>query len=274
MAIVFDIGKTNMRVAYSTDGMHFDTPLVAPTPSLFDDALKVFIEMAKNASMGRPIDILSGGLPGTLNQEKTGLLLAPSPITDWALKPFSELVHKELGGEVILSNDAVLVALGEALFGAGKGHAIVGYLTFSTGIGGARVVDGEVDRTAFGFEPGKLVLPHLGEGMTAEDLASGSGLRKRFNKAPYEIRDEDVWLVAAKAAGYEVQTATLFWSPHVIVLGGPMITGDPAIPFDQIQREASLLLGERREELVLVKASLAGFGGLWGALTLLRKARE
>jgi predicted NBD/HSP70 family sugar kinase len=182
--------------------------------------------------------------------------------------PFAERLESALGGKVVLSNDAILVALGEALHGAGKGHDVVGYLTFSTGVGGARVSGGAVDRTAFGFEPGKLKLLHMGEGMTVEDYAAGSGLKARYNKEPFDIREEQVWIEAAKAAGYLAHTATLFWSPQILIVGGPMVLGDPAIPFDQIEMEAKRLLGERANELTLVKATLEGFGGLWGALAV------
>ena len=49
-------------------------------------------------------------------------------LTDW--------VRTELGLAAIMDNDANVGALGEALYGAGKGCGSVFYMTLSTGIGG------------------------------------------------------------------------------------------------------------------------------------------
>lgn len=55
---------------------------------------------------------------------------------------------------MFLANDADLVGLGEAVYGAGKGYKVVAYFTVSTGVGGARIVNKRIDKGVFSFEPG------------------------------------------------------------------------------------------------------------------------
>lgn len=271
MAILFDIGKTNIRVAFSDDLETFQKPLVVPTPFDFDEAYRVLSDAIRAASMGRAINLISGGLPGTLNPEGTGLQDAPAPIQNWMDRNLASELMKDFQAPVKISNDTVLVGLGEVTHGAGKNSPIVGYVTFSTGVGGARFSNGAPDPSARGFEPGKLQVPHLGVGNTIEHYASGNGLRTRFNKAPTDIADPTVWEEGAKAAGYLMHALELMWSPNLLVIGGPMVLGDPAIPLVRIEQVAKELLGKRGRDFTLKRAELGGFGGLWGALEIAKR---
>src|SRR5205814_4844193 len=52
------------------------------------------------------------------------------------------------GAPAVIDNDANTAALGEAVFGAGKGYSPLFYMTLSTGIGGGIYNDGRVWRGA------------------------------------------------------------------------------------------------------------------------------
>ena len=83
-----------------------------------------------------------------------------------------------------MENDTALVGLGEATVGAGKGAAIVVYVTISTGANGARIVDGVLDRAAFGFELGEQLLGRAASAGTLEELVSGRAIQDRFGAPP------------------------------------------------------------------------------------------
>jgi predicted NBD/HSP70 family sugar kinase len=169
------------------------------------------------------------------------------------------------------------VALGEAHFGAGQGDAIMAYLTVSTGVGGARIVDGHIDRSTFGFEPGHQFLdvdrtpwPDLVNGEAGE-LISGTATERRFGMKPYKVTDPAVWEELARLTAYMLANTIMHWSPNTVVLGGSMIVGDPAIPIDRIEHYLSEVLTIFPERPLVKKATLGACGGLYGAMTVVKQ---
>src|SRR3989304_6173451 len=120
MHLLFDIGGTNTRMAVSRGGEGFEEPVIFQTPSSFDEAISLFKKTALELT-GGGLTAIVGGLPGILNKDKSSLLDAPN-LKDWRGKP------------------------------------IVAYLTISTGVGGARIVDGKIDENTFGFEPWRQIV--------------------------------------------------------------------------------------------------------------------
>src|SRR5581483_10945248 len=65
----------------------------------------------------------------------------------WNDFPLVERIHAIVDAPVTIDNDANTGALGEATFGAGRGHRPLFYMTLSTGIGGGIVLnDGSIYR--------------------------------------------------------------------------------------------------------------------------------
>ncbi len=274
--ILFDIGGTKMRLA-SSDGEKILKTIILDTPGGFDEGVQLFRKMASDVSGGETIGQTAGGLPGTFDRDKKTLLRAPH-LPAWAGKPVKEEFSRALGAPVFLENDAALAALGEAAYGAGKEQNVVAYLTVSTGVGGARVDRGEIDAVSLGFEPGHQILdpdktlcPSC-PGNTLEDYISGTSLEKRFGKKPKEISDPAVWDELARFLAYGLNNICVHWSPDIIVLGGSMILGDPAI---SIQKTAEYLSGimNNLPNPPIAKASLGDSAGLWGALQYLKQQK-
>ena len=61
-SILFDIGASKIRMAYSADGETFEEPKVFETPKSYEDGLKLFIETANQLANGREIKIIAGGM--------------------------------------------------------------------------------------------------------------------------------------------------------------------------------------------------------------------
>lgn len=74
---------------------------------------------------------------------------------------------------------------------------------------------------------------------------------------------------------FGLHNVCVFWSPDVIVLGGSMITGDPAIPIEKT-KEYVQGMNKRYPELPEIKKSeLGDVCGLHGALEYIKiKRRE
>lgn len=277
MFIVFDIGGTKMRLGSSTDGVSLDKTVVIDTPHAFDAGMTEFKKAAENLIQGKEVRAVAGGIAGPFSQKMEVLLASPN-LKDWVGRPIQTDLESFFGTPVFIENDAALVGLGEAMRGGGRGANIVAYVTVSTGVGGAKIVNGKIDPRSIGFEPGheiididKTVIPDATAGGTLESYVSGSGLERRIGKKPKEITDPKVWDDLARILAYGLNNVSVFWSPDVIVLGGSMIIGDPAISVEKAKEYLKEILTIYPEIPKIKKAELGDLGGLYGALELLKQ---
>lgn len=273
MYILFDIGGTKMRVVTADRKQFLADPVVVSTPKDFTEGLETLKRIIDNLAKDTPIVAIVGGIAGPLNAEKTGLAKSPN-LGGWVGHDLKNALAEAYNAPVALENDAALVGLGEASYGAGREKSIVAYLTISTGVGGARIVNGRIDESAQGFEPGHQIIDPDNtlcptcEGSDLEAYVSGTAVEKRFGKKPYEIHDEAVWDELAKFLAYGLNNTIVHWSPSVIVLGGSMMK-EVGIPVPLVEKH----LRETLKILTIppiVKAELADFGGLYGALAYAR----
>jgi predicted NBD/HSP70 family sugar kinase len=272
MYILFDIGGTKMRLAISRDGKGFDKPKVVKTPTDFSEAISLIKKTALELSEGKEIKAAAGGVRALARTKDTLRNQPHFPM--WVDEPLKSELEKALHAPVYLENDSAMVGLGEATSGAGKGYKIVAYVTVSTGVGGARIVDGVIDVSSQGFEPGNQIINLGGTAAYLETCISGPSLEKRLGKKPCEIADPAVWEEEAELLAVGLNNVSVFWSPDVIVLGGSMITGDPAIPLDRVEYHLKNILKIFPEPPPLKQASLGDAGGLHGALEFLRQNAE
>lgn len=275
MYVLFDIGGTKTRVAVSKDLQSYGEPVKYDTPHDFEEGIKRIVNTARELSDGQPIQGAAGGIRGPLRKDKK-TILSEKILTDWVEKPIVDKLSEYFDAPVFLENDTAIVGLGEAHYGAGKGHDIVAYHTISTGVGGVRIVDGAVDKAAVGFEPGHQAvdagasLCQSCNATTLEQLVSGSALEKRRGVKPYEIsQDDPVWDELASWLAYGLKNTTVYWSPDVIVLGGSMIVGDPRIFREDIMKYTKKVLDGLVPCPPILDAKLKDEGGLYGAMALL-----
>lgn len=275
MYILFDIGGTKTRVAVSADLKTLEATLKFDTPRSFEEGIGQIAREARTLLKGRTPKGAFGGIRGLLSKTHDAVVY-DTVLTDWVEKPLRATLEKVLGTTVALQNDAALAGLGEAHFGAGRGHDIVAYHTVSTGVGGARIVKGAIDAASAGFEPGKQIvdLDYTkigGESDTLEELISGESLEKRRGVKPYEIPQSDpVWEELARFLASGLKNTVVYWSPDVIVLGGSMIVGSPRILLGSIRLHLGALLQGLMPCPPLFDAAFRDEGGLYGALVLAR----
>ncbi len=134
-----------------------------------------------------------------------GRVITSHQVEGWEDFPLAEWCRQTLGLPAILANDSDSAGLAEALFGAGKGHAIVVYNNIGSGIGGAIVIGGRIYGGSGGvaaefghLRPGPqaerpdqdLEAVASGWGITAAVRAQLSGLTAA-TASPREIADAD-----------------------------------------------------------------------------------
>lgn len=269
MYILFDIGGTKMRVVAADRKKFLVEPTIVTTPKDFGEGIEVLKRIIVNLSNGSPIEAIVGGIAGTLDTKKTMLAKSPN-LSGWVGHDIKNALADAYKIPVVLENDAALVGLGEANQGAGKGKDIVAYLTVSTGVGGARIVNGVIDENAHGFEPGHQIIDldnticPTCDGNDLEAYISGTAIEKRFGKKPFDIHDDTVWDELAKFLAYGLNNTIMHWSPDVIVIGGSMMN-DVGIPIPAVKKHLAAIF-KLPNLPEIKKAELGDFGGLYGAL--------
>jgi glucokinase len=138
----------------------------------------------ENAGLARDdLAALGVGSPGPCDAE-AGIISDSPNLPGWRDVPICRHLEEKLGVPTVLENDATAAALGEHVFGAGRGCRHMVYITVSTGIGGGLIIDGKLYRGASGMagEIGHIIIdpegPRCGCGNRGclEAFASGVAL--------------------------------------------------------------------------------------------------
>lgn len=129
------------------------------------------------------------GSPGPLDAQKGIIITTPNlPFRNFNL---IEPIKNKFGVPTFLDNDGNVAAIGEYMFGAGKGSSNMLYVTVSTGIGGGAVLNGKIYRgnTYNALEIGHMTLLENGPKCNcgnygcAEVLASGTAIARQAREA-------------------------------------------------------------------------------------------
>lgn len=264
MNIVFDIGGTKMRFA-EVVGNDISTPVIVHTPDSYIEAMAEISDIILQISKGKKVDSLTGGIAGVLSKDGKKLLLSPN-LSDWVNRPLVDDLSRLSGANIFIKNDTEMVALGEAIRGAGKDFRVVAYLTFSTGIGGSLIIDQNLLSYNFGTEPGFQII----DSQDSRSLHSvaGTELKNDYGLLFKDIKDTETRLKIMRDVVAGIHNTIVFWSPDVVVLGGGMTE---SFVIEDIKND----LGKfklRFPELPEIKlAKLDDFGGLYGSLEFLKK---
>lgn len=260
MPVICDIGGTNMRVATVVDGQVARVHKVA-TPKNPQEGIAAFVALAKECVQGKGIERVAGCVAGRVGD--TGVISDARNLRAWEGVNIVDELSGALGVPVDIVNDAALVGLGEAYFGAGKGVRKMVYVTVSTGVGGALITDGVI--TASG---GVAAIKVHGDEL--ENLVSGTAVRKRFGIDPKDLTDPKIHDMLADELAEGLKEVVVRWSPDAIILGGSMIVGMNPISLTRTQDTLKRLLADDGMQCPALKpAELQDAGGLYGALARL-----
>lgn len=275
MYLAIDIGGTKTRLAWASDGQTVSDPHITTTPQKFSDAIKLFEEVIPCLTDNQPIQGVAMGVAGPLNDEKSEV--NPPNIPDWKGKPLKKELERITSSQVFIENDTAMVGLGEIAKGAAKEYKdkIVVYLTISTGVGGTRIVNNQIDVSALGFEPGHQFVNYdspdtycnCGQAGHLEGTISGTAFHKKHGRLPEEIKDPDIWEETAHILAYGLNNVTVFWSPHCIVLGGSMMKDIPLESTKKYLQQHTTIFPSLPE---VKKAALDDLGGLHGSIAYLQ----
>ena len=260
MYLVFDIGATHTRLAFSKSGKNFGEIKKFKTPKRYFQGLNLIKEFAANQGK---IFSAAGGIAGSIDKKKDAIYKSPN-LPDWSGGKLSRDLEQILKTKVVIENDTALAGLGEAVYGAGKGISIVAYVTVSTGINGALVVDKKLVPTAQGFEVGHQIIQ---DGKTLEFFVGGASILKQYKKTPEEVLKSQQGKQIVEFLATGLHNTILHWSPEVLVLGGSQMQ---TIKLADINKYLTSKLNIFPRVPEMKKAALGDRSGLVGALELLK----
>lgn len=264
MYLLFDIGGTKTRLAISDNFSKLKKVIIFETPNSYDDFLKKLTFEANNLLNGFAVKKVAGGVPGFVSPR--GELHIWNQLSSWNGRSLKKDLEKIFKCEAIIQNDAALGALGESRYGAGKNKNIVAYITISTGVNGAKVVNKKIDENSIGFEIGHQVINFDSDKKTFGELVSGENLSKKHGQLR-KINDKKFWQKESELVAIGVINSILFWSPDIVILGGGI---SQRLNLDLIKKEVkkNLYFYKKLPEIKLSK--LKDLNGIYGALSLVK----
>jgi glucokinase len=150
LALGIDIGGTKVAAGVVDGAGIIGEELRRDTPGRDARAVEdVIVELVRE--LGSRHDIRSVGIGAAGWMDLDGGTVMFSPHLAWRNEPLRENLEGLLNRPVTLANDADAAGWAEWRFGAGRGHNRLVCLTLGTGIGGAIVMDGRVERGSYGM---------------------------------------------------------------------------------------------------------------------------
>lgn len=216
MILGIDIGGTKTLLGLFEPNGKLVSTYKFETPAEYADFIEV-LRTELPAFIGK--NHLSGcvaAVPGKLDRAKgIGIAFGNRP---WENVPIGKDLSNILGLPVNIENDSKLAGLAEALLI--PQYKKVLYLTVSTGIGSAFVVNGKLDKNMLDAEVGHMMLEHSGKLRTWESFASGKAIYTKFGKKAADITDPGEWYVVARNIAIGLINVIATTTPNAVVIGG------------------------------------------------------
>jgi glucokinase len=237
-----------------------------------------------------------------------GVLSSAPNLPGWRDVPICRYLEERLGVPARLENDANAAALGEHVYGAGRGCRHLIYITVSTGIGGGLIIDGRLYRGATGVagELGHMTIepdgPLCGCGNRGclEALASGtaiaargeelvaqggSALLARLAQEQGDLTAETVSRAADQGdiacqgiirragcyLGVGLASYVNIFNPEVIIIGGGLAKAGELLLGPARAEMAARAMQEALKAVQLKPAELGDYAGVMGMVALLRE---
>jgi glucokinase len=303
--LVVDLGGTRVRSAVADVSGRLTGRLEEATDhrDAAESCIAQIVDLARRSLelSGAPgVVATSVSAPGPLDP-RSGYVFSPPNMPGWGTVPLGPRLAKALSLCVYVTNDANAGAMGEFMFGSGRGLDDVIYITVSTGVGGGVVSQGRLLQGSRGFasEIGHMTIDRHGPVCNCgsvgclEMLASGTAIGRIFQErlesgetsivqewslgrwatAADIVRAADagdplattVFSEAAEALGLGVTTCLHLFNPAVVALGGGVSKAGSRL-FDRVREVVDRHAMEPFKRSVrIVPAELGEDVGLVGA---------
>lgn len=304
LVLAVDLGGTRFRVGLVDAGgrivyrASYDTQVEDGPERVIARVMEALREAQSHLRQGEFARGIGVAAPGPLDPWRGVVHMAPN-MPGWKDVPLKDTLETAFGLHTMVGNDANLAALGEAHFGAGRGHTNLIYLTVSTGIGSGVLVNGKLLLGSRGLaaEAGHMTIDLRGPSCKCgnrgclETLASGTaiatiarGLLAQGRSSVLaaetgevtaatiavaaqqgDVLAQEVLLGAARALGTGVVNLVHIFNPTIVILGGG-VTQSGDLWWDTVRSTVGrYTIPEFRVGLQVIAAELEDDMGLLGA---------
>lgn len=281
MFIGIDLGGTNVRVA-KVDEKGNVLEVVKEATEIdkgVEHVMEKIIHMIEKIDGYENCKGIGMGVPGPVDT-KNGKMILATNLPGFQGYPIADRIREHFNLPAYLDNDVNVAGMGEAVLGAGKEHDLVYYVTISTGIGGALVVNRKVisGKNGHAGEIANIIIDrnrdkvnYLNVG-AVENEASGTAITRKGKVLFGEeniAHAGDVFDLARKGDAQALQLcddmaydlAVMFSTiahvvdPEVFVLGGGVMKGKDLF-FDKMETYYRGMIHQGMQTVVFKDAEL------------------
>ena len=249
-----------------------------------EETMKKVIEYFK----GKEFEVMGVACFGPIDPvkgSKTYGYISKTPKPNWTDYDIIGELKKNFNVPMEFDTDVNGAALGESLWGAGKGLNSVMYITVGTGIGAGAVINGRMLQGLTHPEMGHISIKRNENDKfkgkcpfhsdCLEGLASGPAIEDRWGEKAYNLEDKnEVWELEAYYLAQALINYILILSPQRIIMGGGVMKQEQLFPL--IRKEVIKQLNGyiNKKEILedidnyIVAPKLGDNAGLCGAVAL------
>ncbi|MBP9827068.1 ROK family protein, partial [Candidatus Saccharibacteria bacterium] len=216
-----DIGGTKIRLTKSTGPIKIGETITIPTPASWHEAKYSMKEAAQQLKGPTPqaIGVAAPGPLDRLHGRLNGLTNLPWHPPTHMRDDLMDLLNIP----VVVEHDAICAGVSEARYGAGRRYRYFIYITISTGIGSALILDGLPLPGRHTQEGGRQIIDWQAHNPIAgsfEHHASGRAINRQFGKIAADIRSKRDWEIIADNIARGLYNIISICDPQAIILGG------------------------------------------------------
>ncbi len=271
--LAIDIGGTKFSLAVFEGDRMLERQSHATDASILDRIAAIIQEWKARYSFDR----CGIGFGGPVDFENQRVILS-THVPGWEGFDLPHHIEKLVGLLPIMDNDANAGALGEAVYGAGRGFRPLFYMTLSTGIGGGIIASGDTvyrGADSYAGEIGHMTIrPNgpeclCGSRGCLERMCCGLWLERDHGRPASELMRDPAFVeryVVDLALG--LKAAIMLLNPARIVIGGGISKAGDRL-FVPLRQELSWqITAWSRARIDVVPAALGDDSVLYGAVAL------
>lgn len=290
--LVFDIGGTAIKYGLCDNGVMINndkTPTEASKGG--EHIVELLLEIAGRYN---GFDAIGISTAGQVDAGSGSIKYANSNIPRYTGTKLREILEDRFGVPVYVENDVNSAAMGEAIFGAGRGHKSFLCLTYGTGIGGAIIEDKKIYHgSSYSAAEFGAIVTHADAKLSGDDYFDGcyerygsttalvaSATAKDpsltngyliFNRSDEPMVNEiiDNWIDEILLG---LSSLIHIFNPSCVILGGGVM--EQPLIMSKIKERIDKFVMPSFLNLEIVQAELGNSAGMLGAYYLAEKYAE
>lgn len=290
--LVFDIGGTAIKYGLCDNGVMINndkTPTEASKGG--EHIVELLLEIAGRYN---GFDAIGISTAGQVDAGSGSIKYANSNIPGYTGTKLREILENRFGVPVYVENDVNSAAMGEAIFGAGRGHKSFLCLTYGTGIGGAIIEDKKIYHgSSYSAAEFGAIVTHADAKLSGDDYFDGcyerygsttalvaSATAKDpsltngyliFNRSDEPMVNEiiDNWIDEILLG---LSSLIHIFNPSCVILGGGVM--EQPLIMSKIKERIDKFVMPSFLNLEIVQAELGNSAGMLGAYYLAEKYAE